>query len=529
MGSIAHNRARAKRVIDFIECLTCPSGIGAGSPFTLLPFQKRFIQDVYSPHQGGLRVVRRAILSMGRKNGKSTLVAGLVLAHLCGPEKTANGEIYTAANERDQAALVYKIAAQIVRATKELREVVQCIDSTKTLLHLASGSVYRALSREAGSKMGLNPTMVIYDELAQAKARDLYDALDSSMGAREEPLFIVISTQSHDPEHLLSKLIDDGLRAADPTIVAHLYATPDDADPWDERNWKASNPALGKFRLIEDMRAMAAKAKRLPANEPAFRNLFLNQRVDASAPLIPRAEWVVCRGDRSLEAGERVYLGLDLSATTDLCALVAVSAEDGDRAACWFWKPADLLDEHDRRDRVPYTAWAAEGLIEAPAGRSVDYGYVAQRLGELAGQYQVVGVAYDRWRIEVLLKELRSAGIDAWRDGMDTELAGALRLVPFGQGFREMAPAIDALEKSVLERRLQHGGNPVLTWCISNAKAVSDPAGNRKLDKSKSRFRIDGAVALAMALGLKARESAEPVVSAYEGMDAAAIKARMAL
>jgi len=460
----------------------------------------------------------------------TTLIACLVLAHLCGPEAVLNGEIYSAANEREQAALTFKIAAQIARMTPGLQGELRIIDSTKTMAHMRSGSFYRALSAEAGSKMGLNPTFVVYDELAQAKKRDLYDALDSSMGARLESLFAIISTQSHDPEHLLSKLIDDGLRADDPTLVCHLYETPEDADVWDERTWKASNPALGHFRLLSDLRSMAAKAKRMPANEPAFRNLFLNQRVDARAPLISRAEWTACRTEDSLRLGEEIYLGLDLSATTDLCSLAAISATDGDRTALWNWKPADLLDEHEARDRVPYRAWVAEGYIDAPPGRSIDYGYVAQRIGELAGDYQVVGLAYDRWRIENLLREFNSLGIDAWIDGKDAELAGGIRLVPFGQGFRDMAPAIDALEVAVLERHLQHDGHPVLTWAISNAQAISDPAGNRKLDKSRSRFRIDPVVALVMAKGLKARDLAEgPQPSAYEGMDADQIVARMAL
>lgn len=528
-SGITLKRDRPARVVQFIEALTVPSGALQGKKFALLPFQKRFIRDIYGPHRGGRRVVRRAILSLGRKNGKSTLVAGLVLAHLCGPESVPNGEIVTGANEREQAALIFKIAAQIVRATPELQEEVRVVDSTHTMVHFRSGSTYRALSREAGSKMGLNPTMVIYDELAQAKARDLYDALDSSMGAREEPLFIVISTQSHDPEHLLSKLIDDGLRADDPTIVAHLYATPDDADPWDERSWKASNPALGVFRTLEDMRALAAKAKRLPANEPAFRNLFLNQRVDARSPLIPRAEWVACRGERGLELAEPIYLALDLSATTDLCALVGVSANDGDRTACWFWKPAELLDEHERRDRVPYRGWAAEGHLNAAPGKTVDYGYVAQEIARLRGDYEVLGMAYDRWHIAQFRKEATGIGLDTWEDGKDEPLAGGLRIVPFGQGFKEMGPAVVALEQSVLQRRLSHGGHPILTWCISNAVAVSDPSGWRKLDKSKARFRIDGAVALAMALGLKAREAPEPQGSVYEGLTVEQIKAQLTL
>jgi phage terminase large subunit-like protein len=536
---ILHRRDRPAAVIRFIEYMIVPSGEGQGRQFRLMPFQKRFTRAIYGPHRDGLRVVRRAILSMGRKGGKTTYTATLALTHLCGPEAIPNGEIYTAANERAQAALVFKIAAQIVRATPGLADDVRIVDSTHTMVHMKSGTTYRALSREAGSKYGLNPTLVIYDELAQAKDRALYDALDSSMGARSEPLFIVISTQSHDPEHLLSKLIDDGLGGNDPTIVCHLYETPmedgdgKETDIWDERTWKASNPALGKFRLLEDMRAMAAKAKRMPGNEPAFRNLFLNQRVDSQSPLIPRAEWVTCRGERGLEPGEPMYLGLDLSSTTDLCALVAVSAIDGDRVACWFWKPGDLIPEHETRDRVPYAAWVAEGYLEAPPGRSIDYGFVAQRLAELASEYEIKGVAYDRWHIKFLLKELADIGVESWMDPKsDKEDEKAqpepgLRLVSWGQGFHDMGPAVSALEQSVLSGRLAHGGHPILTWNISNAIAVSDPAGWRKLDKSKSRFRIDGAVALAMALGLKAWDSVEEQESAYEGLTVEQIRAQM--
>jgi len=454
--------------------------------------------------------VRRAVLSIARKNGKTALIAALVLAHLVGPEAIENGEIYSAANDREQAAQVFKVAAQIVRADPELSALLKVVDSTKTIVCYGNGSVYRAISAEAGTKHGLNPSVVIFDELAQAKNRELYDVLDTAMGARQEPLFITISTQSNDPQHILSQLIDDGLRSDDPTTVTHLYAVPDDVeDIFDETAWKLANPALGDFRSLDDMRAQAARAARMPSFEAAFRNLYLNQRVDAQSPLVPRSEWMACQADETLRLGERIYLALDLSATTDLTALVGMSAEDGDRVAPWFWKPGDLLKDHENRDRAPYTTWAKEGFIEAPPGRAIDYGYVAQRIAEISADYEVVGLAYDRWRIEGLLKELMAIGVDAYVEGKEPPRAGALRLVPWGQGFRDMAPAIDALEVSILERQFKHPGNPVLTFCFANAVAVSDPAGNRKLDKSKSRFRIDGAVATAMAKGLKARDAME--------------------
>ncbi len=522
----ARNRQRARRVVQFIERLIVPSGLGAGGPLRLRPWQQAFFRDVYEPKQrNGRRVVRRAVLSVGRKNGKSALTAALVLAHLVGPEAIRNGEIYSAATEREQAAIVFKIAAQMVRADRELLALIKIVDSTKTMVCMHNGSVYRAISAEAGTKHGLNPSVVIYDELAQARTRDLYDVLDTAMGARDEPLFVVISTQSNDPQHILSQLIDDGLSAADPTTVTHLYAAPDDADPWDETVWPLANPALDDFRSLEDMRAQAARAQRMPSFEAPFRNLYLNQRIDAKSPLIPRAEWVACETEGPLlRLGETVYLGLDLSATTDLTALVAVSAEDGERIAAWFWKPGDLVKQHADRDRAPYVDWQQAGWIEAPPGRAVDYGFVARRIAEIAADYEVQALAYDRWRIEALLRELAAIGVDAFVDGKDDARTGALRLVPWGQGWRDMAPAIDALEISILERRFQHPGNPVLTFCFANAVSITDASGNRKLDKSATRFRIDGAVAAAMAIGCKARDRTEleDEPSIYEVMAQAA-------
>ena len=219
--------------------MTIPSGTNQGKLFKLDAFQKAFIRDIYEPHiivgnRHQRRVVRRAILSMARKNGKTALIAAIVLAHLVGPEAILHGEIYSAANDRDQAAIVFKFARQIVDLEPELQATLDVVPSTKTMVARPTGSVYRAVSAEAGTKHGYLPSLVIYDELAQAKNRDLYDVLDTSFGARQEPLFIAISTQSNDPEHVLSKLIDDGLSGVDPAIVCHLYAAKHDCDLDDE-------------------------------------------------------------------------------------------------------------------------------------------------------------------------------------------------------------------------------------------------------------------------------------------------------
>lgn len=437
----------------------------------------------------------------------TALIAALVLAHLCGPECIFNGEIYSAANDREQAAQVFKMARQMVESEPRLWRILKVVPSTKTIIHHASGSVYRALSAEAGTKHGLNPSVVIYDELAQAKNQALYDVLDTSMGARDEPLFITISTQSKDPQHILSKLIDDARSGADPTTIAHVYAANDDADVLDKRAWRAANPALGDFRSLDDLRVLAERAGRMPSFEGAFRNLYLNQRVSLDATLVTRADWKACAGGMraAFLPGEEIYLALDLASTTDLAALLAISADPrDDRVQAWFWKPRDLLDEHERRDRFPYREMVDNGLIIDSPGRSIDPGLIAQKIGELDRDYKIKALAYDRWRIETLIRELDHADIQSFK-GEPGEGYG-IRLVGWGQGYRDMAPAVDALERSIIDRRLVHPGHPVLTWNIANAIVVADPAGNRKLDKSKARFRIDGAVAAAIASGIKARE-----------------------
>lgn len=508
---------RAKAVIDFIENLIIPSGTGAGQPFKLRTFQKKFIRAIYEPHhkvgESWDRIVRKAVLSIARKNGKTALIAALVLVHLIGPEAIPNGELYSAANDREQAAVIFKFARQIIELDPELAEMVIVVASQKTIVSKLDGSVYKAISAEAGTKHGLNPTFVVYDELAQAKSRDLYDVLDTSFGARAEPLFAVISTQSNDPEHILSKLIDDGLNAKVPEIVCHLYAVPEDCDNvFDPKVWKLANPALGDFRGMQDFKALADRAQRMPAEEPKFRNLFLNQRVAPFASLLSRREWMACRGDYKFEPTEEVYLALDMSAIVDLTALVMASAADPTKLAAFFWKPEALLSEHSGRDfghsSGRYEQWRDAGWLETSPGKSIDPAVVARKIAELQGQFKVLGMAYDRWRIQDLLREFDRIGLQAWEDkgGEQKTIGTGLRLVPWGQGYRDMAPAIDALEFSVLERKLVHPSSPILNWNIANAVATMDPSGNRKLDKDAAKFRIDGAVALAMAVGLKARD-----------------------
>lgn len=506
----AEGKRRAARVIKFIETLTVPSGQGHGRPFKLMGWQKRFIRDIYEPHCDDKRVVRRAILSIARKNGKTALIAALALAHLAGPEKIANGEIYSAANDRDQAAIVFKFAAQMVRLDPELGEKISIIPSTKTMIGRVTGSVYRAVSREATTKHGFSPTVVIYDELAQAKSRTLYDVFDTSFGAREEPLFIAISTQSNDPEHILSKLIDDGLSGADPSIICHLYAADEECDLDDKKQWAKANPALGVFRDREDLATAIRKAMRMSAEEPKVRNLFLNQRVALTAPLISRPEWMACVGECEIEAGEKVYLALDLSSVDDLTALIMVTAADPARVQPFFWKPRDTIIDQSKRDfgagSHRYMEWADEDHLRLSPGKSIDHAVVATFIGELHQRYRIQGLAYDRYRMSDVRREFDRIGLATYED--DEKRGSGLRLVAWGQGYASMGPAVDAFVRAIIDGKLVHPSNPVLNWNVSNAVSTMDAAGNRKIDKEKARFRIDGAVALAMAMGLRSRDRA---------------------
>jgi len=436
---------------------------------------------------------------MARKNGKTLLTAALALVHLVGPEKVTNGEIYAAATEREQAGIVFRYAAQIVRAEPLLMQYIKIVDSTKTMVAFDSGSVFRAVSAEAGTKMGYNPSVIIYDELAQAKNRDLYDALDTSMAARLEPLFIVISTQSNDPQHILSTLIDDGLSGRDPSTVCHLYAVPDDAPGVfdDVKLWKLANPALGDFRSLSEMRTAAKRAKRMPSFESSFRNLYLNQRVNAVAAFVSPSTWKAGNAPPAELTG-RVYGGLDLSATTDLTALVLTCRPEGLlHVVPYFWMPADSVEDAAKRDRAPYDVWVKHGFLRTTPGKVIDYDFVARDIGEITAGLDIAEIGFDRWRMDRMQGALDRQGV-------------TLPLKAHGQGFKDMSPALDALESDLLSEVVRHGGHPVLAMCAANAVAVNDPAGNRKLVKDKSTGRIDGMVALAMAEGVEAMSAEAP-------------------
>ncbi|HJQ61187.1 MAG TPA: terminase TerL endonuclease subunit [Vineibacter sp.] len=470
-----------------------PEGKLAGQPVKLRAWQKRELLRIYDNPAG----TRRAILSFGRKNGKSAMAAFLLLLHLCGPEAVANSQLYSAAQSRDQAGLVFKLARLMVEMSEVLAGSIQVRHSAKELLCPDLGTVYRALSAEATTAFGLSPVFVIHDELGQVRGprSRLYEALETATGAQENPLSIVISTQAPTDADLLSVLIDDGIAAHDPRVVVSLYTAPPGLDPFSRETIKLANPAFGDFLNAAEVTAMARDAERMPSRQAEFENLILNRRVEASAPFISRQLWEACGAAPLPLDGQPVYGGLDLSAVNDLTALVL-----GARiAGAWqihptFWLPGDGLAAKARVDRVPYDVWHAGGHLLAAPGRSVDYEYVAEYLRGTFDRYDVKQIGFDRWGWRHLRPWLLKAGF--------TEAQLDAHFVEFGQGYQDMSPALRALEAEILNGRVAHGGHPVLTMNMANAVVKSDPAGNRKLAKDKSAGRIDGAVALAMLVGV---------------------------
>ncbi|MCB6564058.1 terminase large subunit [Desulfovibrio desulfuricans] len=512
---------RVQRIIAFCEQLTLPDGAYVGQKVKLRAWQKEFINAVYGPKkENGLRRVREALLTMGRKNGKTALIAMLLLVHLCGPESIRNGQLYSVAFDREQAAIVFKYAAAMVYADEELELRLNVISSKKMIEDPTSGSVYQALSAESRTKHGKSSSFIIFDELAQfGNDRELYDTMMTSRGAHAEPLVMVISTQAASDAALLSELVDRGKKiisgeVVDPTSVAFVYEVPADADIFDEANWYLANPALGDFLNIEILREDAEKAKAMPGAEAAFRNLYMNQRVSADKPFVTVDVWKRNGGKPSMdvfESGTPCTAGLDLSSKNDLTALV-FAAEDEDHkyhVLPYFWTPKSGIEERAHRDRVPYDLWEKQGYLTATPGAVVDYDYIAAFLGECHASYNITGILFDRWRVDLLKAAIIKAGIPCYIEGKDEAVSGGLRLIPHGQGFKDFGPAVDRLEDLLLEGRILHGGHPILTMCASNTRVVQDPAGNRKFDKMKSTGRIDGMVALGMAVNWT--EDAAPV------------------
>lgn len=469
-----------------------PEGKYVGKPVKLTAKQKKWLCRIYDTP------TRLFILSMGRKGAKTTFAAFLLLLHLCGPEAVRNGHLFSDAQSRDQASILFALAAKIVRMSPDLLSAVQIRDTAKQIACPELGTLYHALSAEASTAFGLSPSFVVHDELGQVKGprSALYEALETASAAQENPLSIIISTQAPTDADLLSLLIDDALTGADPRIKVEIYTAPVELDPFGEEAIRLSNPHYDEFMNKEEVLRQASDAKRMPSREASYRNLILNQRVEARNPFCPRSVWESNGAQPlgSLQAASEVFGGLDLSSVADLTALVLVSKH----GEAWdvrptFWLPENGLAEKSRNDRVPYDLWAQQGFLQTTPGSSIEYEFVAEYLRGVFDSCRIKAIAFDRYNMKFLKPWLEKVGFT------EEELE---RFIEFGQGFASMSPAIRALESLLLSRKIRHGNHPVLNMCNSNATVMTDPAENRKFIKGKATGRIDGMVALAEAVGM---------------------------
>ena len=471
--------------------LRVPEGADVGQPLHLAPFQEAFIYAIYD----NPKVTRRAYLSISRKNGKSALIAALLLAHIVGPEAHQNSQIISGAMSRDQAALVWGLADKMIKQNGELAFLCHTTHSAKRIIGKTRNIEYRAISADASTAHGLSPVLAILDEVGQIRGptSPFIDAITSSQGAHKDPLLVAISTSAPSDADMFSLWCDDAERSGDPHTVCHVYKADEGADLLEKRQWKKANPALGLFRGEKDLEEQLKQAARLPSQEATARNLLLNQRVAQVSLWLAPGPWKACALAPDMDVFRRnpVACGLDLSARTDLTAAVIAAADDDGTVHIipFVYTPMVGLEDRAKRDRAPYDAWVRDGRMIAVPGASVDYDFVVEHLRLALEDADIVlsSIEFDRWRWEIFQQAAQQKGL---RFG---------QINPVGQGFRDISPRMEAFESLVLAGKLRHGGHPLLNMAVANAVAVKDPSGNRKLDKAKSTLRIDPLIAAVMA------------------------------
>ena len=514
MASSSHyDKKKADFAVEFIQNLRHTKGIWSGKPFTLLPWQEQIIRDVFGVvKENGYRQFNTAYVEIPKKNGKSELAAAVALLLCCG-DREERAEVYGCAADRQQASIVFEVAADMVRMCPALNKRVKILASQKRIVFQPTNSFYQVLSAEAYSKHGFNIHGVVFDELHTQPNRQLFDVMTKGSGdARMQPLYFLITTAGTDTHsicyetHQKAKDILEG-RKIDPTFYPVIYGADESEDWTDPKVWKKANPSLGETIGMDKVRDACNSAKQNPGEENSFRQLRLNQWVKQAVRWMPMIAWDKCAFNVDPEEleGRVCYGGLDLSSTTDITAFVLVfpplDDEDTFKVLPYFWLPEDNVSLRVNRDHVPYDLWVRQDLVETTEGNVVHYAEIERFITKLGEKYNIREIAYDRWGATMLVQQLEGEGFT---------------VVPFGQGFKDMSPPTKELMKLVLEQKIAHGGHEVLRWMMDNIFIRTDPAGNIKPDKEKSTEKIDGAVAMIMALDRAIRCGNDTGASVYD-------------
>ena len=503
----------AQFAVMFIESLCHTKGTWAGKPFKLLDWQRQIIQDLFGiVKPNGYRQFNTAYIEIPKKNGKSELAAAVALLLCCG-DGEQRAEIYGCAADRGQATIVFDVAADMVRMCPALNRRCKILASQKRIIYTPTNSFYQVLSAEAYSKHGFNIHGVVFDELHTQPNRKLFDVMTKGSGdARMQPLYFLITTAGTDTNsicyetHQKAKDILEG-RKIDPTFYPVIYGAGEDEDWTDPKVWMKSNPSLGETIGMDKVEAACESAKQNPGEENSFRQLRLNQWVKQAVRWMPMDKWDACAfpvNEEMLE-GRVCYGGLDLSSTTDLTSFCLVFPPEDEEEPYYvlpyFWVPEDTLELRVKRDHVPYDLWNRQGYLETTEGNVVHYGYIEKFIERLGERFNIRDIAFDRWGATQMSQDLENMGFT---------------VVPMGQGFASMSPPTKELMKLTLEKKIAHGGHPVLRWNMDNIFIRTDPAGNIKADKAKSTEKIDGAIAMIMALDRAIRCGNDTSESVYD-------------
>lgn len=508
-----YDKSAADFAVAFIQELCHTKGTWAGKKFQLLDWQEQIIRDIFGTvKQNGYRQFNTAYIEIPKKNGKSELAAAVALLLLCG-DGEQRAEIYGCAADRNQAKIVYDVAADMVRFCPALEKRVKILESAKKLIYLPTNSTYQVLSADVANKHGFNTHGVIFDELHTQPNRKLYDVMVQGSGdARMQPLYFLITTAGNNTESICYEVHQKALdimsgRKIDPTFYPVIYGAGTDEDWTDPKVWKKANPSLGETIGLDKVQVACDSAKQNPGEENSFRQLRLNQWVKQSVRWMPMDKWDACAfpvNPEELE-GRVCYGGLDLSSTTDLTSFCLVFPPEDEYEPYYilpyFWLPEDTLPLRVNRDHVPYDLWERQGFIQTTEGNVVHYGFIEKFIEKLGEVYNIREIAFDRWGAVQMVQNLEGMGFT---------------VVPMGQGFASMSPPTKELMKLTLEKKLAHGGHPVLRWNMDNIFIRTDPAGNIKADKAKSTEKIDGAIACIMALDRAIRCGNDTGASVYD-------------
>ena len=508
-----YDKEAADFAVAFIENLCHTKGTWAGRPFQLLDWQEQIIRDLFGILKpNGYRQFNTAYVEIPKKNGKSELAAAIALLLCCG-DGEERAEVYGCAADRQQASIVFEVAADMVRMCPALSKRVKILASQKRIIYNPTNSFYQVLSAEAYSKHGFNIHGVVFDELHTQPNRKLFDVMTKGSGdARMQPLYFLITTAGTDTHSICYETHQKALdilegRKIDPTFYPVIYGAADNEDWTDPKVWKKANPSLGETIGMDKVIAACESARQNPGEENAFRQLRLNQWVKQAVRWMPMEKWDACASlinEDDLE-GRVCYGGLDLSSTTDITAFVLVfpPTNEDDRYILlpYFWVPEDTLDLRVRRDHVPYDVWERQGFLMTTEGNVVHYGFIEKYIEHLGEKFNIREIAFDRWGAIQMVQNLEGMGFT---------------VVPFGQGFKDMSPPTKELMKLVLEKRIAHGGHPVLRWMMDNIYIRTDPSGNIKADKEKSTEKIDGAIAAIMGLDRAIRCGNVSTASVYD-------------